>query len=186
MDVSHDITGLLVAWRQGDQTALDGLFPLVYDELRRIAHRQLVHERPDHTLATNGLIHEAYLRLVDQKRAQWADRAQFFAVAARVMRRVLLDHARQHLAGKRGGGRQRVSLDDEALSVEERAEILVAMDEALDRLRHLDERATRVVECRFFAGMTEEETAEVLGVTDRTVRRDWVKAQAWLYQTLRE
>jgi RNA polymerase sigma factor (TIGR02999 family) len=186
MDVPHDITGLLLAWRKGDQTALDGLFPLVYDELRRIAHRQLARERPDHTLATNALVHEAYLRLVDQKRAQWADRGHFFAVAARMMRRVLLDHARQHLAEKRGGGRQRVSLEEEAVSVEERAELLVAMDDALNRLHHLDERATRVVECRFFAGLTEEETAEALGVTARTVRRDWVKAQAWLYQTLRE
>jgi RNA polymerase sigma factor (TIGR02999 family) len=185
MDIEHDITGLLLAWRGGDQTALDQLFPLVYEELRHMAHRQLGCERANHTLGTNALVHEAYLRLVDQRRAQWADRAQFFAVAARVMRRVLLDYARQHLAVKRGGGRERVSLDEEALSLDGGAETLVAVDEALDRLRHLDERATRVVECRFFGGLTEEETAEALGVTARTVRRDWVKAQAWLYQTLR-
>jgi RNA polymerase sigma factor (TIGR02999 family) len=185
MDKEQDITGLLLAWRGGDQTALDQLLPLVYEELRRIAHRQLGRERSNHTLATNALVHEAYLRLVDQRRAQWADRAQFFAVAARVMRRVLLDYARQHLAVKRGGCRERVSLDEEALSVDGRAEILVAVDEALDCLRRLDERATSVVECRFFGGLTEAETAEALGVTERTVRRDWVKAQAWLYQTLR-
>ena len=186
MATDHDVTGLLVAWRQGDATAVDRLFPLVYDELRRIAHRQLSRERSDHTLGTTALVHEAYLKLVDQSRAQWADRSQFFAIAARAMRRILVDYARQHLAGKRGGRRERVTLDEEMLSLDDRADLLLAVDEALDRLRDLDERATRVVECRFFGGFTEEETAAALGVTERTVRRDWVRAKAWLYEVLRE
>jgi RNA polymerase sigma factor (TIGR02999 family) len=186
MAADHDVTGLLAAWRQGDATAVDRLFPLVYDELRRIAHRQLGQERPDHTLGTTALVHEAYLKLVDQTRAQWADRTQFFAIASRAMRRILVDYARQHLAGKRGGQRERVTLDEETLSLDARADTLVAVDEALDRLAALDERAGRVVECRFFGGFTEQETAAALGITDRTVRRDWVRAKAWLYETLGE
>jgi RNA polymerase sigma factor (TIGR02999 family) len=186
MPVDHDVTGLLVAWREGDATAVDRLFPLVYDELRRIAHRQLSRERPDLTLGTTALVHEAYLKLVDQTRAQWADRSQFFAISARAMRRILVDHARQHLAGKRGGRRERVNLDEETLSLDQRADLLVAVDEALDRLRSVDERASRVVECRFFGGFTEEETAAALGITDRTVRRDWARAKGWLYDALRE
>jgi RNA polymerase sigma factor (TIGR02999 family) len=186
MPVDHDVTGLLVAWREGDATAVDRLFPLVYDELRRIAHRQLSRERADLTLGTTALVHEAYLKLVDQTRAQWADRSQFFAISARAMRRILVDHARQHLAGKRGGRRERVNLDEETLSLDQRADLLVAVDEALDRLRAVDERASRVVECRFFGGFTEEETAAALGITDRTVRRDWARAKGWLYDALRE
>jgi RNA polymerase sigma factor (TIGR02999 family) len=186
MPVDHDVTGLLVAWREGDATAVDRLFPLVYDELRRIAHRQLSRERPDLTLGTTALVHEAYLKLVDQTRAQWADSSQFFAISARAMRRILVDHARQHLAGKRGGRRERVNLDEETLSLDQRADLLVAVDEALDRLRSVDERASRVVECRFFGGFTEEETAAALGITDRTVRRDWARAKGWLYDALRE
>jgi RNA polymerase sigma factor (TIGR02999 family) len=182
----HDVTGLLAAWREGDATAVDRLFPLVYEELRRVAHRQLGRERPDHTLGTTALVHEAYLKLVDQTRAQWADRSQFFAISSRAMRRILVDHARQHLAGKRGGRRERVNLDEETLSLDERADLLVAVDEALDRLRSVDERASRVVDCRFFGGYTEEETAAALGITDRTVRRDWTRAKEWLYQALRE
>ena len=181
----HDVTGLLLAWRAGDGTAVDRLFPLVYEELHRIAHRQLSRERSDHTLATTALVHEAYLKLVDQSRAQWSARSQFFAIAARAMRRILVDYARQHLAGKRGGARERVSLDAETLSLDERADVLVAVDEALEHLRALDDRASRVVECRFFGEYTEEETAEALGVTERTVRRDWVRAKAWLYDALR-
>jgi RNA polymerase sigma factor (TIGR02999 family) len=186
MPVDHDVTGLLVAWREGDATAIDRLFPLVYDELRRIAHRQLSRERPDLTLGTTALVHEAYLKLVDQTRAQWADRSQFFAISARAMRRILVDHARQHLAGKREGRRERVNLDEETLSLDQRADLLVAVDEALDRLRSVDERASQVVECRFFGGFTEEETAAALGITDRTVRRDWTRAKGWLYDSLRE
>ena len=185
MTVQPDITGLLLAWRAGDDAALDRLFPLVYEQLCRIAHHQLGREHPGHTLSTTAVVHEAYLRLVDQDRVQWVDRAQFFAVASRVMRRVLVDYARQHLAEKRGRGRERVTFDDEHLSVDGRAELLTAVDEALDRLLQLDERAGKVVECRFFGGLTEAETAEALGITERTVRRDWVKARAWLAENLR-
>jgi len=181
-----DITGLLVAWRAGDRAAFDRLFPLVYDELRRVAHRQLGRERPDHTLGTTALVHEAYLKLVDQTRAQLTDRAHFFAVAARAMRRILVDYARRHRAAKRGGAQAPVSLDDTMLLADQRADTLVALDEALTRLAEVEERLSRVVECRFFGGLTEEETAETLAVTARTVRRDWVKAKGWLYQAMRE
>jgi len=191
MDDDHDITGLLLAWRAGDQTALDQLFPRVYDELRHIAHRRLGREREDHTLGTTALVNEAYLKLVDQTRVQWADRAHFFAVAARVMRRILVDYARRHQAKKRGGEVARVTFDDAAVAnatlvADERADMLLALDDALTQLAELDERLSRVVECRFFGGLTEEETAHALSVTARTVRRDWVKAKGWLHQALRE
>jgi RNA polymerase sigma factor (TIGR02999 family) len=191
MDSDDDITGLLIAWRAGDQDALNDLFPRVYDELRRIAHRRLGREREGHTLGTTALVNEAYLKLVDQTRAQWTDRAHFFAVAARVMRRILVDYARRHQAQKRGGAKVPVTLDDDALAnatlvADERADMLVALDEALIRLAELDKRLSRVVECRFFGGLTEEETANALSVSARTVRRDWVKAKGWLHQALRE
>lgn len=186
MRPEHDITGLLVAWRGGDNGAFDRLFPLVYDELRAIAHRQLGGERREHTLGTTALVHEAYLKLVDQTRVQWTDRAHFFAVAARAMRRILVDYARRHRALKRGAVPARVSLSDATLVAQGRADTLVALDEALTRLSDLQERLSQVVECRFFGGLTEEETAEALGVTARTVRRDWVKAKGWLYEALQE
>ena len=176
------ITELLLQMESGDQRAADVLVPLVYEELKSIASRQLRRESPGHTLCTTGLVNEAYLRLVDQTRVQWVNRAQFFAVAARLMRRILLDHARRVRAGKRGGGWMRLELDDAEVPVEERAEELIALDEALARLASLNPRLSQVVECRFFGGMTEEETAAALGVTDRTVRRDWVKAKGWLHQ----
>ena len=185
------ITDALAALRGGDPGAMDRLVPLVYEELARIAHRQLGLEATGHTLSTTALVHEAYLRLVDQTRAQWADRAQFFGVAAHSMRRVLVDHARRHRAARRGGvNRRDVSLealeatDPASLDAGDRADILVAMDEALERLAALDARQARVVECRFFGGLTEAETAEALGVTARTVARDWVKARGWLYTEL--
>ena len=188
---SHAITDALAGLRAGDARAMDRLVPLVYEELARIAHRQLGLEHPGHTLSTTALVHEAYLRLVDQTRAQWADRTQFFGVAAHAMRRVLVDHARRHRAARRGGNeRKPVSLealertDAASLAVGDRADILVALDEALERLAALDARQARVVECRFFGGLTETETAEALGVTPRTVARDWVKARGWLYQSL--
>lgn len=184
MGAAPDITDLLLAWRAGDAGAVDRLFPIVYEELRRIAHHQLGRERPDHTLGTTALVHEAYLKLVDQTRAQWTDRTQFFAVSARAMRRILVDYARRHRALKRGGERARIDLEDLALGVDVRADILVALDEALVRLAEVEERLSRVVECRFFGGLTEDETAQVLAVTPRTVRRDWVKAKTWLYQAL--
>jgi RNA polymerase sigma factor (TIGR02999 family) len=184
MDAPHDVTDLLVAWRNGNQDALAQLVPLVHDELRRMAHAYLVGERADHTLRTTALVNEAYLRLVNISRVQWQDRAQFFAAAAGSMRRILVDYARRYRADKRGGGRAHLPLDEATLLVEERAETLIALDEALDRLAALDTRLCRVVECRYFAGLSDEETGEVLGVTTRTVRRDWVKARAWLYAQL--
>jgi RNA polymerase sigma factor (TIGR02999 family) len=184
MNAPPDITGLLLDWQGGDADAVDRLLPLVYEELRRVAHRQLRGERTDHTLSTTALVHEAYVRLVDQTRVRWADRAHFFAIAARAMRRVLVDYARQHRAAKRGGERRPVTLDETAIVVEGRAETLLALDEALIRLAALDERLCRVVECRFFGGLTEEETAQALQVTSRTVRRDWVKAKGWLFQEM--
>jgi RNA polymerase sigma factor (TIGR02999 family) len=165
---------------------IDPLFSLVYDELRRAAHHQLRRERHEHTLCTTALVHEAYLRLANQGTFACQGRAHFLALAGRAMRRVLMDHARRHLAAKRGGRPRQVSLDDVVLSVDEQAETLVALDIALGRLGALDERMSRVVECRFFAGMNDEETAEALGVTPRTVWRDWVKARGWLYQQLHE
>ena len=186
MDARHDVTDLLVAWRGGDEDALAQLIPLVHDELRRIAHAYLASERTDHTLRTTALVNEAYLRLVNTSRVQWQHRAQFFAAAARSMRRILVDYARRYRAGKRGGGLGVLPLDEAALVVEERADMLIALDEALERLAAMDARLCRVVECRYFAGLTDEETAEALGVTSRTVRRDWVKARGWLYAELQD
>ena len=184
MDVRFEVTQLLAAWRGGETGAVDRLLPLVYEELRRIARRQLRNEAVGHTLNSTALVHEAYLKLVDQTRAEWVDRAHFYAVAAQAMRRILVDHARKHRAAKRGGGDRRVPLDDVHLPVEERAELLVALNEALERLAALDSRLAQVVECRYFGGLTEEETAAALGVTARTVRRDWVKARGWLHEEL--
>lgn len=184
MDHDADITTQLVAWRAGEPFAQEKLFPLVYEELRRIAHRQMGRERFGHTLDTTGLVHEAYLKLVDQTRAQWTDRSHFFAVATNAMRRILVDYARRYRTDKRGAAPVRVSLTDDMLVAEQRADTLLAVDEALTELAHIDERLSRVVECRFFAGLTEDETAEALGVTARTVRRDWTKAKGWLHRTL--
>ena len=182
------ITGALRAVTDGAPGAEELLANLVYDPLRAIAMRQLQAERAGHTLETNALVHEAYFTLVNQPGANWKDRSHFFAVAARVMRRILVDHARKHRAARRGGDYQVLSLDEVqpgAIVAHERAEELIALDDALGRLEQLDPRLSRVVECRFFAGLTEAETAEVLGVTARTVARDWIKARAWLYQELR-
>lgn len=186
MDTRHDVTDLLLAWREGDKSALGQLIPLVHDELRRIAHGYLAGERPDHTLRTTALVNEAYLRLVNTSRVQWKDRAQFFAAAAGSMRRILVDYARRYRAGKRGGGVDHLPFDEGDVLVEERADTLIALDEALDRLAVIDARLCRVVECRYFAGLSDDETAEVLGVTPRTVRRDWVKARGWLYAQLED
>ena len=167
------------------QPPLGQLLPLVYDELRLIAHRQLRGERVDHTLGTTGLVHEAYLRLVDQRRVDWHDRTRFFALAARVMRRVLVDYARRRGAQKRQGLAAAATLDD-AIAADDQAELILAVDEALSRLAELDQRQAHVVEMRFFAGFTEEETAELLGISARTVRNDWVEARGWLFRELRE
>jgi RNA polymerase sigma factor (TIGR02999 family) len=177
-------TDLLLRASAGRPDAVDGMFPVVYDELRRLAHRHLSGEPGARTLGTTELVHEAYLRLIDQTRVQWNDRAHFLAVAAMAMRRILVDRARSRQTLKRGGARVSVPLELVDLSADDRAELLVALDEALDRLRALDERQARVVECRFFGGMTEEETAEALGIGLRTAKRDWAKARSWLYTEL--
>src|SRR5690349_25019865 len=169
----------------GEAEAFDRIFPLVYDELRRIAHAQLGRERSEHTVGTTTLVHETYLRLAAQTRARFADRSHFLAVATQAMRRILVDYARRYRAEKRGGGADRVALRDAMLLAEQRADVLLELDEALTELAKVDERLSRVVECRFFGGLTEDETAAVLGITARTVRRDWIKAKGWLGQALR-
>ena len=184
MDSTANITGLLRAWRAGEADALDRLFPLVYDDMRRLAHARIAREVPGHTLDTAALVHEAFLRLVDQRDVQWADRCQFLAVAAQAMRRVLIDYARRYQAAKRGGGPRRVSLTEAMPIAEERSDTLLALDEALRQLSSVDARLVLVVEYRFFGGLTEEETAEALGVNVRTVRRDWTKARGWLRRQL--
>lgn len=185
MDSTGRVTELLHQAGAGDPTAAAAVFPLVYDELRQLAHRQLRRESSGHSLNTTALVHEAYLKLVEQTRAQIRDRAHFFAVAATAMRRILVDHARRHGAAKRGAGAKRVPLEMvDGLAPDERADLLVALDTALVRLAALDARQAKVVECRFFGGLTEEETAEALGTSTRTVKRDWAKARSWLYQAL--
>jgi RNA polymerase sigma factor (TIGR02999 family) len=167
--------------RGTDERVLDVLVPLVYDELRAIAHGQLRRERRAHTLGTTALVHEAYLRLLDQRQMEWRTRTQFFALAARSMRRILVDYARRRMAEKRGGGFEPVTLAEAVqLAALERPDTVRVIHEALERLAAVDARAARVVECRFFSGMTEEETAAALGVTSRTVRRDWLRAREWL------
>jgi len=183
------ITEALLALREGSPGAMDRLMPLVYEQLRRIAHRQLGAEATGHTLSTTGLVHEAYLKLVDQTRAQWQDRAQFFAIAATAMRRVLVEYARRANAARRGGGpngqkHTRISLEDVQIPVAERAAVLVDLDEALQRLALVDARLAQIVECRFFAGLTESETAAALSLSQRTVAGEWVVAKAWLFQEL--
>jgi RNA polymerase sigma factor (TIGR02999 family) len=184
MEGPQDITRLFAELREGRKEALDRILPLVYDELRGVAHRRL--EQDDGaTLRTTELVHEAYLKLVEHGRVKWRDRGHFFAVAAMAMRQILVDRARERRAEKRGGGQVPLSLEEEVLAVEEQAEALLDLDEALTRLAGLDARLARVVECRFFGGLTDEETAEALGLTARTVRRDWVKARGLLYAALR-
>lgn len=185
MDATQRVTDLLQQAGRGSVDALDQAFPLVYEHLRQLAHRELGREVTGHTLNTTALVHEAYLRLVDQRRGGYHDRAHFLAVATIAMRRILVDHGRQHMAAKRGGGARRVPLDHLGeIPAEERADLIVALDEALSRLARLDARQARVIECRFFGGLTEEETGEVLGVSVRTVKREWARARAWLHQEL--
>lgn len=178
---ASDVTEMLLELKDGGDISAR-LLPLVYDELRRLAQSYLRSERPDHTLQPTALVHEAYLRLVDQSRVEWQSRAHFYAVAAQMMRRILIDHARSHATEKRGGSGKRLSLDEAAFLPEERAADLVALDEALKQLAATDERKSRVVELRFFGGLSVKETAEVLGVHVATVERDWVVAKAWLYR----
>jgi RNA polymerase sigma factor (TIGR02999 family) len=177
---SHEVTRLLLAWSEGDQEALDRLMPLVYAELRRLAQSYMRRERAGHTLQTTALIHEAYLRLIDAGQIRLESRAHFFAVASRLMRQILVDFARSRGYQKRGGDAQQVSLDEALVIGQPRDEDLVALDEALTALAEVDERKARVVELRFFGGLTEAEMAETLKVSPETVRRDWRLAKSWL------
>jgi len=179
----EDVTSLLVASSKGDQEALNQLLPLVYDELRRLADRYLHRERSDHTLQATALVHEAYLRLIDQK-VSWANRAHFFGVAAEMMRRILIDHARSRQAAKRGSGGIKLSLDDVLEITDERAADLIALDDALKALAEFDPQKARVVELRFFGGLSIEETAAVMGLGTATITRQWRLAKAWLYHEL--
>jgi RNA polymerase sigma factor (TIGR02999 family) len=178
------VTALLIDWSNGDKGALDRLMPLVYEELRHIAKRHLRSEDPDLTLQSTALVHEAYLRLVDQNRVQWQNRLHFFGVAAQLIRRILLDHARRRNAAKRGGAATRLALDEGMLASRHIDLDLVALDEALNGLAELDPQQARIVELRFFAGLTLAETADTLGISTATVQRDWVTAKAWLFDRL--
>jgi len=180
----HRVTELLHNWRNGDRQALDELMPLVYEELRRIAHRYMRRERPGQSMQTTALVNEAYLRLVGSAPVEWQDRAHFFAVAATVMRHLLVDRARAREYGKRGGGARQVSLDEAAVVSPAQDLDLLALDEVLDKLAEVDERKSRLVELRYFGGLSAEEAAEVLGVSEITVKREWLKAKAWLYREL--
>jgi len=182
---SSAVTELLVRWREGDKEALEDLMPLVYGELRRLAHHYLQRERSDHTLQSTALVHEAYLRLAGQNTPQWQNRAHFFGIAARVMRQILVEYARAHAAAKRGGsGACRLTLD-EALDVQQKSDIdVIALDGALSRLSELDPQQSRIVELRFFAGLTIEDTSEVMGISPATVKRDWTSARAWLHREI--
>ena len=182
----QDITGLLLDWGSGDRAAFDKLIPLVYKELRRVAHQYMRRERVENTLQTSALINEAYIKLVDYNRMRWQDRAHFFAVAAQVMRRILVERARGRSRLKRGGGGQRVSLDEAAGLVDERAATIIALDNALTDLCAIAPRKAQVVELRYFGGLNIDETAEVLGVSSPTVQREWRAAKAWLYRAISE
>jgi RNA polymerase sigma factor (TIGR02999 family) len=182
---SRNITRMLKDWSGGKRDALDELLPFVYNELHRQASRYLRRERGDHTLQTTALINEAYMKLIDQNQVEWQNRAHFFAIAAQTMRRILVDYARTRKREKRGGDDVKLQLDEAInISTKEKSIDLVALDEALNRLAEFDERQAKVVELRYFSGMTEEETAEVLSISPATVRRDWNMAKAWLYGQL--
>ncbi len=184
-ELRPDVTDLLLRWNAGDGQALEDLTPLVYDDLRRLARAVLTRETAGHTLSATALVHEVYLRLIDQRRVQWSDRAHFFGAAAHIMRRVLVDHARAKTAAKRGGTAIRVTLDDSEAIVEALAEEMVDLDTALTRLGEIDARKVRIVEMKHLAGMTNQEVATALGVSDATVERDWKLARAWLINAMR-
>jgi len=181
---ANDVTQLLVAWGNGDENARDQLMPLVYTELHRLAHRHIKKERPGHTLQTSALVNEAFVRLVDQRDVNWQSRAHFFGIAAQMMRRILVDYARSRGYAKRGGNAQRVSLNEEMMITLQRSADVISVDEALTELATIDERKSRVVELKFFGGLSIEETAEVLGVSPGTVMRDWTLAKAWLRRAM--
>jgi len=180
----HEVTQLLVSLGAGDRSALDRLMPLVYMELRRLAKSKLGSERADHTLNTTALVHEAYIKLADQHKINWQSRAQFFALASQAMRRILVDYARRRNAAKRGGNAIISIREADSVASEVRTDALVALDESLQRLAELDPRQSQIVECRFFGGLSIEETAEVVGVSTATVKREWAVARAWLFREL--
>lgn len=185
MKTSHDVTQLLLEWSKGNGNALEELLPLVYSELQKIAHRYLSRERSSNTLQTTALVHEAFLKLIDQNRVQWQNRAHFFGVAAQAMRRILVDNARQRLADKRGSGAEKVSFEEGIIDVsDEKASNLIELDTALQRLAQMDAQKAKLVELRYFGGLSIEETAEVLGVSIATVNRQWRLAKAWLYKEI--
>jgi RNA polymerase sigma-70 factor (ECF subfamily) len=180
----HEVTRLLVDWSNGNQAALDQLMPLVDRELHRLAHHYMRHEKPGHTLQTTALVNEAYLKLIDQRNVQWKNRAHFFALSAQLMRRILVDHARKRKYAKRGGDAQKISFAEVMAVSPERSADLIVLDDVLKKLAAIDLRKSKVVEMRFFGGLSVEETAEALGVSPLTVKRDWKMAKAWLYNTL--
>lgn len=183
---SENVTRLLQDWSNGNERALEELLPLIYNELRHLAHHFLNRERPGHTLQTTALVHEAYLRLIDQKDARWQNRSHFFAIAAQAMRRILIDSARRHAAIKRGGPQEKLSLDEVADVSLEPNNKLLALDEAINALAAIDPEQSRIVELRYFGGLTIDETAEVIKASPATVKREWAMARAWLYQALTE
>jgi len=182
----HAVTRLLLDWGQGDQSALDRLMPLVYSELRHVAQNQLRLENPGHTLQPTALVHETYLRLIDQQRVEWRNRAQFFAMSAQMIRRILVDHARRRQAAKRGGMATRLQLDDSIAAAGSDVVDAIALEAALEGLAALDPQQARVIELRFYAGLSIDETASALGISPATVSRDWVTAKAWLYRRLHD
>lgn len=184
-DQGADVTELLRSWNAGDRDASARLVPLIYDELRRVARKQFAMERSDHTLQPTALAHEAYLRLTGQERIQWKNRAQFLGVAARLMRRILVDYARAHAAVKRGSGSEPLSLDEVEIPIQDRAAEVLALDAALEKLARVDERKSRLVELRFFGGLSVEETAEAMEINPATVRREWSVAKAWLHRSIK-
>ena len=183
-DSSDQVTQLLVRWRSGDRQALDVLMPIVYGELRRMAHHYLQRERSDHTLQSTALVHEAYVRLVGQKVPEWQSRAHFFGVAARLMRQILVEYARSHQAAKRGGNACKVTLEEGSLMAQQADLDVVMLDDALHDLAKLDEQQSRIVELRFFAGLTIDDTSEVLGISPATVEREWSTARLWLHREI--
>jgi RNA polymerase sigma factor (TIGR02999 family) len=180
----QQLTRLLIGWSDGNKEALDELMPLVYDELRRLAAAYLRRERPDHTLQSGALVSEAYLRLIDQSRVRWKNRAHFFGVAAQMMRRILVDHARNRVAMKRGAGATLISINDAIVGKDMQNLDLIALDDALTKLAGFDEQQSKIVELRFFGELSIEETAEVLGISPATVKRDWAVAKAWLFRQM--
>lgn len=183
---THEVTQLLIEWSNGDKAALDKLMPLIHEELRRLAHHYMSRERAGHTLQTTALVNEAYVRLVNRKGVRWQNRAHFFGIAAKSMRSILVDHARGIAYAKRGGGVTKIELEEGMIASQERAAEVVALDEALVVLAEMDPKQSRIVELRFFGGLTIEETAEVLDLSPATIKREWTTAKAWLYHQLNE